>query len=207
MDGHQEMCIDSYIDAQRRNIDSIKNLHQFSILGSLVNQFYEISCDSVPKDSPPRFGKCLILCHRSFLAGITLIGQGQPEDAAPITRRAVEIGKLCLGLKFKPQNIEKWLDYEKRMKRWKAREEGASPPHIQLLKSIFPRIIGYLMNLIPFWECFQILTFILLLNLTNHKTGGLLLRENQFPFTSITLPQIRELSRESLFGWRRLMAT
>ena len=139
MDRHQEMSIDGYIDAQRRNIDSIKNLPQFSILGSLVNQFYGISCDSVPKDSPPRFGKCLILCHRSFLAGIILIGQGQPEDAAPITRRAVEIGKLCLGLKFKPQNIEKWLDYEKRMKRWKAREEGTRPPRYSTPKIDLPK--------------------------------------------------------------------
>lgn len=128
MDRHQEMSIDGYIDAQRENIDSIKNLPQFSILGSLVHQFYEISRDSVPSNSPQRFGRCLILCHRSFLAAITLIGQGQPEDAAPITRRAVEIGKLCLGLKFKPQNFEKWLDYEKRMKRWEAREKGTRLP-------------------------------------------------------------------------------
>jgi hypothetical protein len=133
------MSIDDYIHAQKGNLESIKNLQHFSALGSLVDQLYNQAAKLVPQNTSPRYGRSLLLCHRSFLSAITLIGQAQPEDAAPITRRAIEAARICLALKFNHRNLEKWLDFENRMKRWKTRGEGSKPPSFHPPRLDFPR--------------------------------------------------------------------
>jgi hypothetical protein len=70
------------------------------------------------------------MCHKSYLAAAVLIGQAQPDDAAPLTRRAIEIARVCLASKHNPDNYEKWLSYEKRHARWKKREADQKPPHL-----------------------------------------------------------------------------
>jgi hypothetical protein len=119
-----EMSIQEYIDAQRANISSISQLPHFSKLGDLTDRLYERAVTLVPKSSPPPFGQLLLICHRSFLSALTLIGQAQPDDAAPISRRAIEAARLALAVKTNPENAVKWTAYEQRMERWQARDRG-----------------------------------------------------------------------------------
>lgn len=124
------MSIEDYIRAQRSNIESISKLPHFSVFGQLVDTLYNNAVSLVPKDSPPHFACLLLLCHKSFLSSITLIAQGQPEDAAAITRRAIEIAQVALAVKAKPVNAEKWVAFEKRMARWQARDRGEKPKNL-----------------------------------------------------------------------------
>ena len=128
------MNIEGYIEAQRANLESIKKLPHFSILVSLMNQLYDRSFSLVPRNSEPLYGQFLLICHKSFLSATTLIAQAQPEDSAAISRRAIEIARICLACKYKMENLEKWRSYEQRMLRWKEREEGKKP------KPFFPSL-------------------------------------------------------------------
>lgn len=121
------MSIQEYIAAQRANISSISQLPHFSKLGDLTDRLYERAVTLVPKYSPPHFGQLLLICHRSFLSALTLIGQAQPDDAAPISRRAIEAARLALAVRTNPENARKWVAYEKRLERWQARDRGEKP--------------------------------------------------------------------------------
>ncbi len=121
------MSIQEYIAAQRANIASISQLPHFSKLGDLTDRLYEVAVALVPKSSPPHFGQLLLICHRSFLSALTLIGQAQSDDAAPISRRAIEAARLALAVKRNPENAIKWVAYEKRMERWQTRDRGGKP--------------------------------------------------------------------------------
>lgn len=79
------MSIQDYIAAQRANISEICELPHFSKLGDLTDRLYERAVTLVPASSPQHFGRLLLICHRSFLSSLTLIGQAQPDDAAPIS--------------------------------------------------------------------------------------------------------------------------
>ncbi len=130
--------IRGYIQAQRANLELIQSLPHFAKLIPLVDQLYGLAFDLTPRNMPPRYGRFLLLCHRSFLSAATLIGQGQPEDAAPITRRAIEIARICLGAKINDENAEKWAAYEKREARWKARLAGEKPRSLPPIKLDLP---------------------------------------------------------------------
>jgi hypothetical protein len=93
------MSIADYITAQRSNLASIMRLPQFGLI-DLVDKLYDRGIDLVKPDSPPRYGKFLLLAHQSFLSAATLIAQAQPFDAGPITRRAIEIARVCLASKY-----------------------------------------------------------------------------------------------------------
>lgn len=121
------MSIQDYIAAQRANISSISQLPHFSILGDLTDRLYDRAIGVVPKSSNPQFGKLLLVCHRSLLSALTLIGQAQPDDAAPVSRRAIEAARLALAVKRNPKNALIWAAYEQRMERWKARNRGEKP--------------------------------------------------------------------------------
>src|SRR5690349_5535824 len=126
------MSIQDYIAAQRANIQSISQLRHFSLLGDLIDRLYERGVTLVPKSSPPPFGQLLLICHKSFLSALTLIGQAQPDDAAPISRRAIEAAKFALAVKRNPENAMKWAAYEQRMGRWQSREKGEKPKSLSL---------------------------------------------------------------------------
>lgn len=121
------MSIQDYIAGQRANIASISQLPHFFILGDLTDKLYERAVTLVPSSTPPPFGQLLLICHRSFLSALTLIGQGQPDDAGPISRRAIEAARLALAVRRNPDNATKWAAYERRMERWKARDRGEKP--------------------------------------------------------------------------------
>lgn len=121
------MSINDYITAQRKNIASISHLPHFSMLGHLTENLYERAISLVPKTSPPPYGLLLLTCHKAYLSALTLIGQAQPDDAGPISRRAIEAARLSLAVKRNPENAEKWAAYEQRMERWQARNKGERP--------------------------------------------------------------------------------
>ena len=132
------MSIEDYIAAQRANIISISQLPHFSLLGSLTDRLYERAIILVPRQSPPPFGQFLLISHRSFLSALTLIGQAQPDDADPISRRAIEAARLALAMKRDPNSAMKWTEYEQRMERWKARNREDKPKPL-FLKFNVPR--------------------------------------------------------------------
>ena len=121
------MDIQDYINAQRANLESISKLPNFYKIGGLTNELYELAVTLVPKSSPIHFGQLLLICHKSFLSALILIGQAQPDDEGPITRRAIEAARLALAIKTNPENARKWVAYEKRMGRWEARDRDEKP--------------------------------------------------------------------------------
>lgn len=132
------MSIADYIRAQRSNLRSFQKLPHFSTLVSVVDKLYTHAITLIPENTPPRYGRFLLLCHKSFLSAVTLIGQAQPDDAAPITRRVIEIAKVCLASKINKENAAKWMAYEKRQARWKARQAGTKPPYLPPIQLDLP---------------------------------------------------------------------
>ena len=126
------MTFEKYIEAQRKNLDSALKYELFAVTCPIMDRLYEVSVSAVPKDKSPVFGQFLLICHKSFLAAATLIGQAQPDDAGPITRRAIEVVRLAAAVKNDPAIAEEWVAYEKRMERWKARDEGEKPKFLHV---------------------------------------------------------------------------
>ena len=127
------MVFRHYIDAQRRNLESALKFELFGATCPRMDRLYQISIAGVPKDKSRVFGQFLLICHKSFLAAATLIGQAQPDDAGPITRRAIEVVRLAAAINSgDPTVVEKWSAYEERMDRWKARNEGETPKPLRL---------------------------------------------------------------------------
>jgi hypothetical protein len=123
------MSIYDYIRAQRANLASITRLPHFGLI-VLVDNLYNRGLDLFKSHLPKRYGQFLVLSHQSLLSAATLIAQAQPFDAGPITRRAVEVARLCLASRFDKEAGRKWLAFEKRQARWEARQEGKKPPRL-----------------------------------------------------------------------------
>ncbi len=119
------MSIDDYIGAQRANLDQVRRLPHFDILVTGAHRLYDTTIDLMPPSG--LYGPSLLLCHRALLAASTLIGQAQPDDAAPITRRAIEAVLVCLAHKFDRSSFDKWLDVQRRYERWQKRLAGEEP--------------------------------------------------------------------------------
>jgi hypothetical protein len=77
------------------------------------------------------YGDSLLLCHKSFLCAALTIGRRHPDDAAAITRRAIEAVSVARAVKYAPDNLERWRAYETRLARWKARAAGERPRPFQ----------------------------------------------------------------------------
>ena len=122
------MSLDEYVATQQKNLDAIKESPHYSQLIQTVDHLYRTTLDLGPVHCPRVcFGKMLLMCHKSLLSAATLIARGQPEDSAPITRRAIEIGHLAIAVHLDPENYVRWLDVEHRMARHEARLKGERP--------------------------------------------------------------------------------
>ena len=121
-----------YFRAQKENLGNALRFEPYAILFPLVDQLYSASIALVPRDKSPVFGKLLLICHKSFLAAASLIGQAQPDDAAPITRRAIEVVALADAIKTDRKSATKWAAFEDRMKRWQDRQEGKKPKSLKV---------------------------------------------------------------------------
>lgn len=122
------MSLAEYLSAQQRNLEAITESPHYSRLIETIDRLYRSTIDLGPAHCPRVcFGKMLLMCHKSFLSAATLIARGQPEDSAPISRRAIEIGHLAVAVHLDSQNYVRWLDYERRMARNEARLKGERP--------------------------------------------------------------------------------
>jgi hypothetical protein len=122
------MSLDEYVATQHRNLEAIKGSLHYSRLIETVDRLYRTTFDLIPAHCPRIcFGKMLLMCHKSLLSAATLIARGQPEDAAPISRRAIEIGHLAVAVHLDSQNYVKWLDEERRITRHEERRKGQRP--------------------------------------------------------------------------------
>src|SRR6266404_5754889 len=98
------MSLNEYVAMQQKNLEAIKDSLHYSRLIETVDHLYRTTLDLGPAHCPRIcFGKMLLMCHKSFLSGATLIARGQPEDAAPISRRAIEIGHLAVAVHLDSQ--------------------------------------------------------------------------------------------------------
>jgi len=135
------MAIDKYFEAQKENLRRALRWEPFAEIFPLVDRLYVDAVGLMPRDHSPVFGQFLLICHKSFLAAASLIGQAQPEDAGPITRRAIEVARFAAVVKTNPEKAEEWIAFEERMKRWADRLEGARPKHLRIdLGQVHPRI-------------------------------------------------------------------
>lgn len=132
------MSFKEYIEAQRHNYKEVEKLPHFSLLIEQIDNIYNHTIKIFPSDVPVRYSRFLLLFHKSFLSATTLIAQCQPDDAAPITRRAIEIARICLASKHDDDNYEKWLSYEKRYERWQKREKNKKPPYLPPIQFNLP---------------------------------------------------------------------
>lgn len=122
------MSLAEYVIAQQHNLEAIRQSPHYSRLIDTVDRLYRTTLDLSPAHCPRVcFGKMLLMCHKSLLSAATLIARGQPDDSAPITRRAIEIGHLAIAVHLDSQNYVRWLDYERRMARIEARLKGERP--------------------------------------------------------------------------------
>ena len=140
------MAFQEYISAQRKNLDSALKFELFGATCPLMDRLYEVSVAAVPKDKSPVFGQFLLICHKSFLAAATLIGQAQPDDAGPITRRAIEVVRLAAAMKADAAIAEQWVAYEKRMARWQARDQGDMPKPLHIPIPVYHPLVKELMD-------------------------------------------------------------
>ena len=129
-----QMGLVDYFQAQKNNLQSALRFEPFAVLFPIIHELYMNSRRLLPQDKSPVFGQFLLICHKSFLAAASLVGQAQPDDAAPITRRAIEVIRLAAAVKEDPARAKQWAAYEERTRRWKDRGEGKKPKplHISL---------------------------------------------------------------------------
>jgi hypothetical protein len=132
------MSVEEYIEAQRHNIQEVARLPHFAQLIRQVDEIYNHTISIFPSDVPARYIRFLLLFHKSFLSAATLIGQCQPDDAAAITRRGIEVARICLASKHDEANHENWLSYEKLYQRWQSGERNEKPPSLPYIQLKLP---------------------------------------------------------------------
>jgi len=94
---------------------------------------YECSRLAIPvvKDGTTlAFARTVLLCQTSFLSAAATIGPRHPDDAAPISRRAIDAACLALAVKHDPSNLDRWKAEEKRAQRQSDRLQGKKPEYL-----------------------------------------------------------------------------
>ena len=125
------LSLDDFITNDQYNLQQIqKTLPHFRDLMPAVHALYSRSLVLVPTDIEPIFGQSLLLVHKAFLCAAATIGRRHPDDAAPITRRAIEAVSLAVAAKAERGTLARRQDYERRRARWMARRTGAKPPRL-----------------------------------------------------------------------------
>lgn len=121
--------LDEFLEHDEFNLQQIRQkLPHFRELMPYVHRLYSRSIDLVPADTNVvLFAESLLLCHKAFLCAAATIGRRHPDDAAPITRRAIEVASVAIAVKADPANFERWQAYEARLKRWADRGAGKRP--------------------------------------------------------------------------------
>lgn len=135
-----------YFKAQRENLKRMLRFEPFAVFFPIVDALYRRSIKLMPKDKSPVFGQFLLICHKSFLTAASLVGQAQPDDSIPVTRRAIEAVRWSAAFKENPANAHKWVAFEERMKRWKDRREGKKPKPLRISLEVKHPLVKELME-------------------------------------------------------------
>jgi hypothetical protein len=121
------MSINDYFDAQRANLSISLGWEPFAAIFPLVDKLYVDAIGLTPSGPSSIFGQLLLICHKSFLSAAALIAQAQPEDAGPITRRAIEAARIAAMFKTDPAKGAEWMEDNRRLERWADRRDGKKP--------------------------------------------------------------------------------
>jgi hypothetical protein len=124
--------MDSYIQAQRNNLDIGRQTPLFRELIGDADRAYRAVVDAHAENASPIFGQLILICHKSLVSAATLTAQSQPDDGAAITRRAVEVARTALAIKLNDQNAEQWLSFQQRHERWLRRQQNERPRTFQV---------------------------------------------------------------------------
>lgn len=117
-----------YFAAQKRNLCNTLEFPPFAVLLPIVHDLYVMTARLVPTDN--QFAPFVLIGDKEFLAAASLIGQAQPDEAAPITRRAIEMARAVAAFKKDSENIKKWTAFPERIARWsryRAQEAAGRP--------------------------------------------------------------------------------
>jgi hypothetical protein len=135
------MAMKQYFGGQKENLRRSLNWEPFAEIFPLVDKLYVDAMGLMPSDRSSVFGPLLLICHKAFLSAAGLIGQAQPDDAGPITRRAIEAARFAAIIKTNPEKVEEWIAYNERMQRWADRQEGKKPKSLRVnLGQVHPGI-------------------------------------------------------------------
>jgi hypothetical protein len=122
--------LSEFLDHDQENLLAIaKGLPHFNRVMPLIDELYDRSLGLllVADDRALFYGQSLMICHKAFLCAALTIGRRHPDDAAAITRRAIEAVSIARAVKHDPANLGRWQAYEKRLARWTARTAGERP--------------------------------------------------------------------------------
>jgi hypothetical protein len=136
-EGDVMLGLDEFIEHDEYNLQQIKlGLPHFRELMPQVHALYSRSIDlMLGTTETVFFAENLLLCHKAFLCAAATIGRRHPDDAAPITRRAIEAASLAVAVRADATNFGRWQAYEERLKRWKERDSGKKPkPFYPIIK-------------------------------------------------------------------------
>jgi hypothetical protein len=126
------MSFDEYLAAQQYNIEQLRRLPHFTELILPVHDLYDRAVQLVPPSAPVIFGRLLLLSHRNFLSAAALSLRALPDDAAAVTRRAIEAARTALAFRHDRENLQRWIAEDERMARWEQRRQGEKPKKFTL---------------------------------------------------------------------------
>ena len=118
------MSFDAYLAAQQGNVEQNRRLAEFVRLVVPVGDLYDLAVTLIPPTAAAHFGQLLLVCHKAFMSSATLTLRALPGDGVAITRRALEAARLALAVKYDKGNLQRWLSFEQRMARGRARRRG-----------------------------------------------------------------------------------
>lgn len=122
----QPRDFESYLDAQAHNLSEIRQLQEFRLVEHVM-RLYDRSFALRERDPDVRFLQLFVVCHAALLSTAASIGRALPGDTIAITRRAIEAASLAAAITSDPANYDRWLDAERRLRRWEERNEGRQP--------------------------------------------------------------------------------
>lgn len=133
-----------YCNTQKANLREALRFEPFALLIAAMQNLYEVSIRLVPKDN--FFGQFVLTGHSAFLAAASLIGQAQPYEAMPISRRAIEMVRVAAAVKEDPKSAEEWVAYQQRAARWLARQRGQKPKPLKVNLKVSHPLVNELMS-------------------------------------------------------------
>jgi len=146
--GSTEPTRENFINNDQFNLDKIRELSpHFRFLMPRIDQIYDHAFRLIPTGTDEQtvtFARCLRLCHKGFLAAAVTIGRRHPDDAAAITRRAIETASLGL-LPGNPMDAVEWRSAQ--------RVENVDPFTVTELARIaaISAVDGDLLTLLDLW--------------------------------------------------------